>query len=101
MSDVSREFLERVERRATEECLRIAIDAAGELVQDELAYGDEPFESDADFVAFYLDLERTGALQFLPMIAPRLAKRMETKFRNAERKMLDVEPVPAQMSEVA
>lgn len=91
---VSREFLKEVEEYATNRCMEIAIEMADRMVQDGLAYGDIPFDNDADFAAFYIDLQDRGVLRFLPVVSPKLARELDSRFARAQAKFSEEASAP-------
>lgn len=81
---VGREFLERIEERATEELSVLFADLTAAMVgTDRLAYGDEALQGPAEFAAFYIDLQEHGVLEHLIVIAPKFAERLRKRFEGS------------------
>ena len=81
---ISREYVEQIEERAVEEITALLLEVGDSMIDaDGLAYGDEPFDSDEDFVAYYIDLRDRGVLAHLAVIAPKFHGRLRTRFNRA------------------
>ncbi len=78
---IDREFLTKVEKRAVEECVDIALGVVDQMLVDAgLAYGDLDFKSPADFVMFYEDLVERGVMTSLVVRSPKFAGQLRRRY---------------------
>ncbi len=80
-TSIDREFLTKVQKRATEECVTIALGVVDQMLLDnDLAYGDLDLKNPAEFVSFYTDLAERGVLTSLVVRAPKFADQLRRRY---------------------
>lgn len=82
-----REDLQELEDAAVEAISSDLQDILDALVdEDGLTYGDEEFESEADFMLYFQDLRDRGVLEFLAVFDPDLTEKYAWRYvRNVEK----------------
>ena len=84
-----REDLQELEDMAVEAISSDLQDILDALVdEDGLTYGDEEFESEADFMLFFQDLRDRGVLEFLAVIDPELTAKYARRYARGVEKMV-------------
>jgi hypothetical protein len=88
MRPVSREFLDTLEKRGIDECMRIALASADEQTDRKgLVYGDVE-HSDEEVVMFYKDLQERGVFPHLEIVNADLARKYQERFHRLAPKLL-------------